>query len=237
MNKILKVLQEYWMCVAVLVVGIVICLSMFGVSVKKYKQAEEDARKEAKSATEQRVKEEREQEAKQKAKEEYKVTNKVTISVDSLRNEAKLEVLEVYDEEYVIENEKSNKNGIESWLKVPGKGVYTVDLAASEFIVDNERQSVFVRVPEPQLENYTIIYKEVEQLLFENGGFNESIAVGEEVAKQQLMAGYMQIGKTLGRDPSFYQSAERSAEWIITELIKSFNAGVENLTVEVEFFN
>lgn len=235
--KSLEIIKRYWLGLSVLVIGVIVCIAMYFASLKRSAEAAEAAFADAKTQTESTVKKNLEDEARTRAYEKNKVTNEVTISVGTLRDEAELEVLEVYDVQYMIADEEANEDGIISWLMVPGKGVYTVDLTASEFIVDNERQYVLVRVPEPELKNCTIIYKDVEQLLFNNSGFNESISVGEDAARKQLQDGYVLIQKTLGSNPSFYQSAELSAKRMITGLVKALNTKVENLTVEVEFIN
>ena len=161
----------------------------------------------------------------------------MSISVGTLRSEAELEVLEVFDVEYIIEDEENNEDGILSWLKVPGKGVYTVDLTAAEFIVDEERHYVLVRVPEPEMKDCTIVYNEVQQLLFKNKGFNESISIGEDAARKQLQEAYVRLEKNLGVDLNFYQSAELSAKRVITSLVKALNVKIPDLIVEVEFID
>ena len=83
--------------------------------------------------------------------EEYHVKNRAVITLGNLRETANLEVLSVSDVAFMIENPNSENNNIQSWIQVPGTGVYTVDLAAGEFLVDDERSMVFVRVPKPEL--------------------------------------------------------------------------------------
>ena len=159
----------------------------------------------------------------------------MSITFGSFREEAQLEVLEVYDVQYVIENEEDNEADIISWLEVPGKGIFTIDLKASEFIIDNERHYVLVRVPEPELTECTIIYKDVKRLLFKNDMFNESIGIGEDMAQKQLKDGYLLIEKSFGLNTQYYNSAVTVAESMIINLIKSLNTEVANLEVEVEF--
>lgn len=237
MEHKIALIKKYWLCLVILILGVALCFGMYMKALKTSAAAAEAAYNTSKEETSEKVKAEKEAEAKIKAYEKNKVTNEVIIAVDSLRSEAELEVLEVYDVEYIIEDEEDNEEGIVSWLMVPGKGVYTVDLTASEFIVDNEQKYVLVRVPEPELKNCTIIYKDVEQLLFKNKGFNESISIGEDAARKQLQEGYILIQKALGSNLNFYQSAELSAERMIIGLVKALNVNVEDLNVEVEFIN
>ncbi len=169
--------------------------------------------------------------------EKYHVSNDVSISIGTFREEAKLEVLEAYDVQYIIWDEKQNEANVVSWLKVPGKGIFTVDLKASEFIIDNERNYVLARVPEPELTHLSIIYKEIEKLLFKNNIFNDSIAVGEEIAEKQLKEAYALMEKTFISNILYYDSALAAAESMIVSLIESWNMEVDGLEVEVEFIN
>ena len=102
------------------------------------------------------------------AEEKYHVSNNVSISIEDLKETAKLEILTVTDTEYVIEDSATNDDGYVSWLEVPGQGTYVIDLQSAEFVVDNERQSVLVIIPYPELTNVSIDYTNVKKLLFEN---------------------------------------------------------------------
>lgn len=171
----------------------------------------------------------------EKSFENNKVSNNISISIGEVREMAKLEVLRVSTVQYIPENNEDNDKGITAWLEVPGFGVYTVDLLAGEYIIDNERKSVTVRVPEPVLEQVTIDYQGVERLFFNNEGFNESYRVGEEIARKQLKQGYEKIYNELKSDTSYYYSAISSAEKLIKRLIIDLNRNVDGLVVEVEF--
>jgi len=175
------------------------------------------------------------QAAYQRAEKENHVANEVSIVVDSLQLKSDLRVLEVYDVEYSIHTADSNEAKIDSWLMIPGKGAFTVDMKAAEFIIDDERDYVMVRVPRPELKNCGIIYEEVKKLLYENGGCNEDPKFGEEQARKQLEEGYLLIQDRLCSDPMFYNSAENAARNIITSMVKALNVDVKNLTVDVEF--
>ena len=78
------------------------------------------------------------------AKNKYLVSNRVGISVGDMKETANLEVLKVSDVEYIIEDQK---DGITSWLEVPGEGTYIVNLQAAEFVIDNDNSYVLVRAP------------------------------------------------------------------------------------------
>lgn len=229
--------KDKMICIGMTIAVGLLCVVFWISAMQKHTKAAEDAFASAKSETYEQTKADEEKAAYDKAYSENKVTNDVAISVGSLRSEAELEVLEVFDVEYIIEEEEDNEEGILSWLMVPGKGVYTVDLTAAEFIVDEERCYVLVRVPEPEMKDCTIVYNEVQQLLFKNKGFNESISIGEDAARKQLQEAYVRLEKNLGVDLNFYQSAELSAKRVITSLVKALNVKIPDLIVEVEFIN
>lgn len=163
------------------------------------------------------------------AEEKYHVANKVNISVEELREEAMLEVLQVSGIEYVY-----NEGNTKIWTAIRGYGVYVVDLSLSEFVVDNERQYVLVRVPYPQLSSEGLDY-EYENYLFEDGIFNGSISDGVDLAMNDLKKAQNQLHKKLVSSQAYYDSAQKSAEVIITRLVKNFNSEVVGLNVEVEF--
>lgn len=172
----------------------------------------------------------------ERAEQEYHVSNRVSISIGDLRETAALEVLTVSDVEYIVEESSSNSNGITSWLEVPGQGTYIVDLQAAEFVVDDERSYVLVRVPYPELTNITIDYANVQKLFFKNDLLNDSYKVGEDLARKQLSSADMLIKKEFASNQHFYLSAQEAAISTIQCLVKQLNPEVPDLTVEVEFY-
>jgi len=172
-----------------------------------------------------------------KAKEKYLVKNQVSISIENIRETASLEVLKVSDTEYIIDNAEDTGNGITSWLEVPGNGTYTVNLQAAEFVVDDERDYVLVRVPYPEITNISLDYSNVKKLFFHNDIFsNESDADGENLAKSQLDAAESLIRKEFASNQRFYQNAQDAAVISIQNLVRRLNPDVQNLTVDVEFY-
>ncbi len=171
----------------------------------------------------------------EKGEQKYHVSNNATLSIEGIKTAAKLEVLEVSDVEFVAVDENDNEGDITAVLEVPGRGVYTVDLAEAEFVVDKERSYVLVRVPKPELGNCKINYGDVKKLTFKNDKFNDSIEVGENLAQEMIGNGYLLIQKEFASNARYYSSAEESAENLIENMVKELNPDVENLQVEVEF--
>lgn len=171
----------------------------------------------------------------EQAEKEYHVSNRVAISIDDIKETANLEVLKVSDTEYVISENEDNGEGISSWLEVPGQGTYIVNLQAAEFIVDNEREYVLVRAPYPEITNISIDYKNVNKLLFKNNIFNDSISVGEDLARKQLHSADILIKKEFASNQHFYLSAQEAAVSSIQCLVKKLNPQFPDMTVDVEF--
>jgi peroxiredoxin len=169
-------------------------------------------------------------EYKDKAEEKFHVSNSVSIYIDSLQEEQKLEVLEVSDVEYIIEEENN------AWLEVPGTGTYVVNLKAAEFVIDNERAHVLVRVPNPEITNIEIDMENVKKLHYTNGILNGNYEEGAKQAKEMYSQADALIKAELTSNQNFYISAQNAAKSNIEALVKKLNPNVENLTVDVEFY-
>lgn len=168
----------------------------------------------------------------------YHVSNRAVISLGDIRETAVLEVLSVSDIAYLTQNPSGENKNILSWLEVPGTGVYTVNLAVGEFLVDDERSAVYVRLPKPELlpANISIDHANVKTLLFKANKFQTSIADGERLAAQQLNEARTRIAEDIGGNLQYYEYAERSARTLLENLIRAVNSGIEDLTVEIEFY-
>ena len=172
----------------------------------------------------------------ERAEQEYHVSNRVSISIGNLKETATLEVLQVRDIEYIIEDRSENNKGISSWLEVPGQGVFVVNLQAAEFVVDNERSYVLVRAPYPELTNISIDSKNVKTLFFDVNGIFDSYQDGTALAEKQVKLAEAKIQRELAKNQYFYLNAQDAAVASIQCLVQQLNPEVENLTVEVEFF-
>ncbi|MCD8052958.1 MAG: DUF4230 domain-containing protein [Lachnospiraceae bacterium] len=183
----------------------------------------------------------------------HHVSNQVSISIGTLQEEEKLEVLRVSNVEYVISEEEDGEfidnilsavtgifsdDDVVSWLEVPGDGVFTVDLKSAEFILDEERQYVLIRIPEPELSEFAIDYEGVEILYFDDAGlFKNSAKVGEDLAREQLQDAQLQMTQEIHENQRFYRSAQEAAEDLLISLVKELNPDFPDLTVEVEFID
>ena len=167
------------------------------------------------------------------AEEKYHVENAVTISVEDVRESAELEVLRVSDIEYIYSKEDEDAR---RWTAVKGYGIYTVNLSMGEFLIDNTRHYVLVRVPEPELARAGLDY-EYESYLFEDGIFNGSIREGVDLAREDLKSAQNQLQIKLTSNQLYYESAQKCTEEIIRNLVKNCNPDVSDLIVNVEFID
>ena len=169
------------------------------------------------------------------AERKYHVSNNISIEVEGVREEANLEVLRVSDVEYVIESKKNNEDGVEAWIEFNGEGVYIVDMKASEFIIDSDRQYVLVRVPRPELSNCKIT--QTRELFFRKDKLfsNGNVSDGTSLAVDMRNAGYTKLNNYMKSNAQFYKSAKVSAKNTITDLVRGLNSELTDLVVEVEF--
>lgn len=173
-----------------------------------------------------------------KSEAEHHVSNDVTISIRAVKEKSSLEVLRVSDVVYIITDGTDNESDTTSWLKVSGTGVFTVNLTAAEYVVDNERQHVLVRVPKPVLDSSNISIDNFETLYFAENIWrsDNSVKSGEALARNQLSEAKQRIQEDFEVNEQYSKLAEASTESMLAALIKGINPEVENLQVEVEFY-
>jgi cytoskeletal protein RodZ len=170
------------------------------------------------------------------SEEKYHVKNKATISITQVKETAELEVLQAGASVYNVNEEESR------CTLYKGTGVFTVNLKEAEYIIDDERQYVLVRVPSPKLgevsvDDYEIYEPEYEGNVFQRFVFNGSSSEGVEMAITDRKEGQTMLENKIRTTQLYAQSARTSAESLIQELVKNFNPDVDDLTVEVEFID
>ena len=166
----------------------------------------------------------------------HHVSNNVSISIKAIQEKSTLEVLHVNDVVYIISDDSSNNS---PWLKVPGSGVFTVNLASAEYIIDTSRHYVLVRVPLPSLDsNIHVDLKNVEIIPRSKNSWKweGSVKAGEEKARQYLQRAQKQIWVDFEENEQYFKIAKSSAESMLIALIKGVNPDIDDLQVEVEFY-
>ena len=179
------------------------------------------------------------QRAYDKAEAENHITSLVIIRIENVQEVQNLEVLKVYDTEIVTKEKTSKFAGIDTrkvtaWFEVKGHGTYIVDLKAAEFIKDDERQYVLVRVPAPELTDITC--GSPEEILYHNKGIGDgNDSEGTDLANEAAIEAQSLIENALRSNQYMYVEAKKSAESSIQNLVKQFNPDIPDLVVEVEF--
>ncbi len=221
----------------IFIVFSVLCIRTFSTSAAVGAIVAEDAFRTAKTQKADEVYQAYYQQSYDEAFEMYRVRNDVQINITNVRETAKLEVLEISVTEYSIVEKEDNKHNITSWLEVPVSGIYTVDLLAGEYLVDQERRSVTIRLPRPMLEHVDIDDENVKSRLFENDWKNESLSVGSDLYQKQRQEAYEKARAEMLSCTEYYAHAESSAAALITNLVREINSEVDGLMVEIEFMN
>ena len=158
------------------------------------------------------------------------VSNRVTITIEKLVERRSLEVMTVEDTVYEIMDAKD-----QSWLKVQGLGVYSVNLMPAEFLVDDVRGYVLVHLPQPEVD---VNITQAECLLYKNNKFIDdgNIQKGEDIARDQRAQAMVDLKEDFTTSRAFLEAAREQAKFLIKGLIFGMNPDVPNLTVEVEFY-
>lgn len=182
----------------------------------------------------------------QKGYQDFEVVNTASIQLESLKSEAKLEVLKAYNVVYQLTEEKQSSGLLESlenkatgeptvWLEVPGEGAFTVNMRQAEFVIDEVRQYVLIRIPEPEISSFSIDYSDVRMLYSEEGGvFNRSVRVGDETAKTMLEAAESNLKLDMQNNQRFYQAAKNSAKRVLTDWVKKLNPDLPDIQVDIQ---
>lgn len=233
-------------CTLFVIVSVCFIRSMLAIGTKSAKEKYDDV----KAEVSEKVYNDFYQKSYDISESKHHVSNEISITIGSLKEQAKLEVLKISEVEYVTPEDEDSSllqsvidtlsdlfvGDVVSWLEVPGYGVFTVDLQSSEFIIDDERQNVLIRIPAPELSEFTIDYANVELLNFEETGlFKNSAKVGEDVARKQLQSAELKMRQSANSNQRFYLSARDGATNMLVNLVKQLNPQSDKLVVEVEF--
>lgn len=167
--------------------------------------------------------------------ENYHVKNVTSINVGSIRKEQKLQVMNISDTVYITEDTDDTAT---AWLKVSGTAEYTIDLDMGEFIVDEKRNYVLIRIPEPEFSESSLSIDKVEKLLLKSNKpiTQGSVEEGVSLAKKQSEKAYANLADDIKSNELYLKAAKASGKKIIMSLVKSFNADNKNLKVEVNYY-
>lgn len=232
-----KVIKKYGLTISIIafIVLLTVCILLFKSAIGIGAEAVKDGYSAAYEANKNDAYDKFYWSAYNRAEAKYHVSNEVLISIENFEETEKLEVLEVNHVELITENGNYDNDKVVSWIKVPGKGTYVVDLNSAEFIVDNEHRYVCVRVPYPELTNITT--GKPTRLLFKDDFWNGNYSDGVHLAVDQINDAEVRIKKALMANQYIYKNAQDVAISMISNLVKELNPDVPDIIVEVEFMD
>ncbi len=164
-------------------------------------------------------------------------SNRAVIMLDGIKEKANLEVLQINTSYLYTSDSADMANNLTIWYKIPGTGTFTVDLQMTEFVVDSERHHVLVRAPLPAITKFK--EEKAERLEYKDDRFlnNGSIEEGAAIGQKMLYKAHIEIMKDLEGNTEYLDAAKSSAEKLITNIIRSLNPSIKDLTVTVEYVN
>lgn len=180
----------------------------------------------------------------------HHLSNDITIQIQGITEIRNLEVLNVFLTDYQIWPEQETSGGVldivvdpligdaEAWIRFDGIGTFTVSLQNADFILDEQRKSVLVRVPSPVMERVLIQQDEDDVLYTSDAGlFNNASDTGQQLVLSLTQKAQQDMTAKARSNPEYYAQAKASADKTITQLIKNLNPDLPDLTVEVEFID
>ena len=167
------------------------------------------------------------------ALEQYKTKNDIITDIAADYGSGKLEVMKIYDTISIpqapTEDEESSLT-----LVIPVNGVYTADLQLAEIITDQQRGTVRVRIPRPELSDFTVDYDKAK-LVDESGVV---ISAGKmstpELARSQFEEKNIDVREQINTNKVFSENAAETARLKIISAVMAVNP-YENVETEVEF--
>lgn len=170
------------------------------------------------------------------------ISNDVKIVINGITEVSKLEVYEASDTEYVIY--KYDDNGFEAWYEVNGTCTYYVDLEKSEFLVDQSRKTVTIKIPKPE-RKYNI---DIPTRLFYDDDTIDVMNTGIEINNGSALEGLKNVrdaeAKSREKIINYFsnagtldEKAQGAALSVLKSLVEWANPDVEGLKVTVEFMN
>lgn len=180
----------------------------------------------------------------------HHLSNDITIQIQGITEIRNLEVLNVFLTDYQVWPEQETSGGVldivvdpligdaEAWIRFDGIGIFTVSLQNADFILDEQRKSVLVRVPSPVMERVLIQPDEDDVLYTSDAGlFNNASDTGQQLVLSLTQKAQQDMTAKARSNPEYYAQAKASAEKTITHLIKNLNPDLPDLSVEVEFID
>ncbi len=181
------------------------------------------------------------EEAKEKAIKDFQSTNELFVTISNIKETADLQVYSVIERVVITQTEDEEKNDkINYWIMYEGRGIYSVNMQISEFIIDQDNHYVLARIPRPELniervgEDKILINTDKHFANFINNGSDKR---GSEISRNARDRGMDKIQQNIENNLDYYQKAEHFAKEQVERLIRLFNPSIDDLEVEVLFLD
>ena len=162
------------------------------------------------------------------------VSNEISVAINDAIEDTRLEVLTVRDVEYITD-ETNSSGTVTSWLKVTGEGVYTIDLKTAEYLYDSITKTITVILRKPELTHCRLVNG--ENIFYQDNRLlgDGKIIDGEDLAQRQIQKGYIETIAYFQQNPYFFESAKKSGEIFVTNIIKQLYQNNPEINVEIVF--
>ena len=149
-----------------------------------------------------------------------------TITPGPLKQQEKIEVYRIPAEQFIVENKGDNEYGITSWIALKETAVYTANPSLSDFIVDEEREIITIRIPKLEVE-FIEDEENIEKLFERQDGEVQNDTDPDEakriIEERMTGRGRMSILEAIHNNDDYTDAAKEAAEQIFTGLLKSLN--------------
>ena len=169
------------------------------------------------------------------ALEQYKTKNDITSAISADYGTGKLEVMKICDSVCIPQSTEEDEDSSLT-LVIPFNGVYTIDLSLAEFITDQERGIITVRVPYPEIADFKVEYENAK--LLDDSGITVTLGkiTTPELARSEFEEKNIDLREQISENKIFTENAAETARRKIISTLMALNP-YEDITTEVEFIN
>ncbi len=169
------------------------------------------------------------------ALEQYKTKNDITSAISADYGTGKLEVMKICDSVCIPQSTEEDEDSSLT-LVIPFNGVYTIDLSLAEFITDQERGIVTVRVPYPEIAEFKVDYENAK--LLDDSGITVTLGkiTTPELARGEFEEKNIDLREQITENKIFTENAAETARRKIISTLMALNP-YEDITTDVEFIN
>lgn len=146
-----------------------------------------------------------------------------------------LSVFTAHDTSY-IPQEASDSVESPFYIALTCSGTFTVDMHSAEIITDEQRKTVTVRIPRPELTDFTVDFDSAELINTSGIKISSPGKSASEYAHEAAEEDDPVLMEKMLENKVFCENARDAAQKKIIQLIKAENP-YEDVTVEVEFIN